>query len=218
MNPDRRDRNRRTIRLRTYDYTWAGAYFVTIVIQDRARLLGNLIGDQVRLGHAGRMVLDAWLRLPERFGTIRLDAFVVMPNHVHGIVVLTDSATSSVVPGRAPVGAGLVPALHRPDPSQTSESGVIDRVADRVHTAESRATTRVAPTVARPRVGDIVGAFKSTTTLAYTVGVHRDGWPEFRRRLWQRNYYERIIRDEEELWRIRGYIRDNPARWAQRAV
>ncbi|MCL6473745.1 MAG: hypothetical protein K6U75_01635 [Firmicutes bacterium] len=91
-------------------------------------------------------------------------------------------------PHDTPVGAGLVPA-HA--------------------TATTGATTRVAPTV-----GDVVGAFKSITTVLYTRGVKQSGWSPFVGRLWQRNYYKHIIRDAGELERIREYILNNPANWA----
>jgi len=123
----------------------------------------------MRLNDAGRMALSEWEALPRRFPTIDLDAFVIMPNHVHGIIVITQT----------PIGA------------------------------TTGATTRVAPTV-----GDVVGAFKSITTVLYTRGVKQSGWPPFVGRLWQRNDYEHIIRDERELERIREYILNNPANWA----
>ena len=75
--------------------------------------------------------------------------------------------------------------------------------------ATTRATTRVAPTL-----GDVVGAFKSRATVEYTRGVKTQGWSAFRRRLWQRNFYEHIIRNEVSLNRIRQYTLDNPSRWA----
>ena len=170
FDPERH--HRRSLRLKGYDYTQAGAYFVTICTQDRACLFGEVVGDAMRLNDAGRMVVAEWERLAKRFPGVELDAFVVMPNHVHGILVITD-----------PVGAGLVPA-------------------------HDGATTRVAPTV-----GDIVGAFKSRTTVGYIHGVKARGWPPFRRRLWQRNYYEHIIRHDESLNRIRRHIAENPLRW-----
>ena len=82
--------------------------------------------------------------------------------------------------------------------------------------ATNGATTRVAPTSRRgaPTLGDVVGAFKSAATVEYIRGVKAKGWPEFRRRLWQRNYYEHVIRDERALNRIRRYIDENPAQWA----
>jgi REP element-mobilizing transposase RayT len=127
---------------------------------------------------------DAWRAVTDRFPTIRLDAFVVMPNHIHGIVVITTTTATTV-------GAGLVPA-HDDVP-----------VTD-------RATTRVAPTL-----GDVIGAFKSITTVGYIRGVRTHRWPPFRGRLWQRNYYEHVIRDANSLDRIRRYILDNPRRWHQ---
>jgi putative transposase len=96
---------------------------------------------------------------------IETDAFVVMPNHVHGIIVLPDTANG--------------------------------------------AATRVGPAL-----GEVVAAFKSATTVQYIQSVKTRAWPAFRQRLWQRNYYEHVIRDEKALARIRLYIDENPARWA----
>ena len=185
--------HRRSIRLKGYDYSQAGAYFITICTQDRACLFGKVVNGEMRLNDAGRMVLAEWNMLPERFPHVVLDAFVVMPNHVHGIVVITNPATDDTAT-TAPtiVGTGLVPV---PDDG---------------------ATTRVAPTVGdivAPTVGDIVGAFKSRVTVEYIRGVKTSGWPPFRGRLWQRNYYEHIIRNERALNAIRQYIIENPRRW-----
>ncbi|WP_299757204.1 transposase [uncultured Chloroflexus sp.] len=193
MKYDPEKHHRRSIRLKGYDYSQAGAYFITIVTQDRACLFGEVVDGEMRLNDAGRMVWDEWDALPDRFPGLELDAFVVMPNHVHGIIVLTGSAT---------VGAGLVPA---PDGDMPAPDGVRAGLVP----APNEATTRVAPTI-----GDIVGAFKSITTVAYIRGVKQSGWPPFRGRVWQRNYYEHIIRNEESLNRIRQYIADNPLRWA----
>jgi putative transposase len=163
--------HRRSIRLKGYDYSQAGAYFITLCTQDRACLFGKVVNGEMRLNDAGRMVLAEWHRLPERFPQVVLDAFVVMPNHVHGILVITDPAST--------VGA----------------------------------TTRVAPTRVAPTVGNIIGAFKSRVTVEYIRGVKTSGWPPFRGRLWQRNYYEHIIRNERALNAIRRYILENPLRW-----
>jgi REP element-mobilizing transposase RayT len=126
---------------------------------------------------AGRMVFGEWASLQERFPNIEMGVFQVMPNHLHGIIIIHNPE---------PVGAGLVPA----------------------HAI--RATTRVAPTI-----GGIVGAFKSITTHKYIQGVDEFAWPVFYKRLWQRNYYEHIIRDQADHERIAGYIRDNPVNWDQ---
>ena len=176
--------HRRSIRLKGYDYSLAGAYFVTISTQDRVCVFGDVMAGVMRLNEAGRMVSTEWGALPARFPGVDLDAFVVMPNHIHGIIVFAT---------RVSVGAPLV--------------GAQDIASNR--TIDNRATTRVAPTL-----GDVVGAFKSRVTVEYTRGVKTKGWPAFRRRLWQRNFYEHIIRNEASLNHIRQYILDNPARWA----
>ena len=130
------------------------------------------------------MVNDVWLSMPERFPNIELGAFMVMPNHFHAIVIMHDHNL---------VGAGLVPAPN-------------------VDTPTKGATTRVAPTNA-PTLGQIIGAIKSIATHEYIIGVDEKGWPQFNKRLWQRNYYERIIRNEQEMDAIWRYIEANPTNW-----
>ena len=163
---------RRSIRLRGYDYSQEGAYFVTIVTQGRALLFGDVVDSQMELSPAGECVLSIWRDLPTRFPRLVLDEFVVTPNHVHGILLLN-----------GPVGAALVAA---------------------------------SPTARVGRVGlsEIIGAYKSLTTVEYGKGVRRKGWEPYRVRLWQRGYYEHIVRDEESLLALRRYIRENPARWS----
>ncbi len=177
---------RRSLRLKGYDYTMAGAYFVTICTQDRACLFGDVVAGAICLNEVGRMVAALWDGIAARFSSVEIDQFVVMPNHLHGILVLEDADANGA-------------------------------------TTTSGATTRVAPTIGGPvgaplmgapaRLGDVVGAFKSLATIGYIDGVKTNGWPEFRGRLWQRNYYEHIIRDETALNRVRCYVDDNPARW-----
>jgi putative transposase len=177
--------HRRSIRLRNFDYASAGAYFVTICAQGRDCLFGEVVDGVMAATDAGRMVESVWSGLPERFPSVALDAFVIMPNHVHFILFK--------------VGAPLVGAL--------SHVGVVPPVVDQI----TRAGTRPAPTA----VGDIVGAFKSVTTHEYSNGVTKSGWPPFPGRLWQRNYFERIIRNDAELDKFRTYILHNPTRWSE---
>ncbi len=173
-------RRRRSIRLKGYDYSRTGAYFVTTVTQNRLCLFGDVVGDEMHLNEAGIMAQEMWETLPHRFPGIDLDAFVIMPNHIHGIIAINE-----------PVGASVVSAQ------------------DNSMATGERATTRVAPTL-----GDVMGAYKSLTTIEYARGVTTWGWQSFDRRLWQRNYYERVIRDGRELDRAREYIANNPMQWA----
>lgn len=136
--------------------------------------------------------------MPKRFPNVVLGEFVLMPNHFHGILFLTEPPD---------VGAPLVGA-HADERNDNVGAPLVG--AGGVGNARTnRAGTRPAPTL-----GDIVGAFKSSTTVEYIRGVDRHGWLPFSGRLWQRNYYERIIRNDDELVRSRRYIEDNPAQWA----
>lgn len=173
--------HRRSIRLRSFDYASAGAYFVTVVTQGRECLFGDVVGGVMVLNDRGRMVWDVWQDIPQRYPGVDTDAFVVMPNHIHGVVVVTD------------VGAGprACPG-HGPDVDAGQPQGV--------------APTRLA-------LPDVVHRLKSLTTARYRHGVTAFYWPAFPGRLWQRNYWEHIIRDEDELERIRQYITDNPVHW-----
>jgi len=177
---------RRSIRLKGYDYAQAGAYFVTLCTQGRSFLFGEIAAHEMQANEAGAMVIEEWHALPMRYPGVHLDAFVLMPNHIHAVLFLAPEEA---------VGAGLVPApLSQPNRSATPDAG---------------ATTRVAPVT----LGDVIGAFKSITTVRYARGVETRGWPAFSQRLWQRNYYEHIVRDDESLQQIREYIAENPACW-----
>lgn len=172
------DKHRRSIRLRDYDYAKGGAYFVTFVIQDRKCLFGTIAGGQILPNDAGRMVQTVWDSLPSHYAGVESDAFVVMPNHIHGIISLV----------------GTEPCAR---------------------SAEKGQPQGVAPTMDRTALSlpDVVHRFKTSTTKRYVDGVKQLGWRGFSGRLWQRNYFEHVIRSEDSLTRIRLYILDNPARW-----
>ena len=172
--------HRRALRLKGYDCTLPGAYFVTICTQNRECLLGEIVDGEMHPNEAGRMVQAIWNELPNHYTGVQVDAFVVMPNHIHGIIVLS--------PMNLSVEAGPCAC---PDPGHPQG---------------------VAPTLSLP---DVVHRFKSLTTARYRHGVARGGWPAFDRRLWQRNYYEHVIRNERDMDRIREYILNNPLRWAE---
>ena len=184
MKFDPQKHHRRSIRLKDYDYSQAGAYYVTINVQNRECLFGEIVNNEMILNEAGMMVIEQWLALLERFPNIELDVYQIMPNHFHGIIVIIE-----------PVGATLVVAQN-----MDAQNFVDSR--------NSRAGTRPAPTL-----GDMIGAFKSITTNEYIKGVDNKNWQQFYKRLWQRNYYEHVIRDEKDLNRIRDYIQSNPMNW-----
>ncbi|MDO8612587.1 MAG: transposase [Dehalococcoidia bacterium] len=182
MRYDPERHHRKSIQLRGYDYAQAGAYFVTICTQSRECIFGDVIEGQMVLNDPGKVVESVWRELPEHYPGVAVDACAVMPNHLHGIVVLVGAGRANV----EPVGAG---ASACPEPGQPQG---------------------VAPTLSLP---DVVQRFKSLTTAKYRKGVRDSGWQPFAGRLWQRNYYEHVIRNEDDLDRVRRYIAENPLRW-----
>jgi len=157
FDPDKH--HRRSIRLKGYDYSQAGAYFVTICTKARGCLFGEIIDGEMVLNPFGEVVQACWDDLPRHYPHVELDAFVIMPNHAHGIIMIS-------------VGAGFKPA----------------------------------PTHGLP---EIIRAFKTFSSRRINDLRDMSGVP-----LWQRNYYEHVIRNEESLNTIRRYIIENPLRWA----
>lgn len=186
-DPDKH--HRRSIRLQGYDYSQSGLYFVTICMQNRACLLGEIQMGQIKLNSAGEMIYRWWNALPDKFPSVVIDAFVVMPNHFHGIIVITDN----------PVGAD--PCVC-PNPPVCPNDDNSDR-------AKVKGAHAGAP------LPTMVQWFKTMTTNEYIRGVKNLGWEPFNKRLWQRNYYEHIIRNEESLQHIREYVHTNPLKWEE---
>lgn len=182
---DPRIHHRRSIRLEGYDYSQEGLYFTTCCCQDREHFFGEIIDEEMILNDAGRVIEVEWMKLPDRFENIRLHEFIIMPNHFHGILEL--------------VGATLVVAQ---DPEEK----------DIFQLVETGQPQGIAPTKV-PTVGDIISAFKSITTVKYIEGVKTYDWAKFNKKLWQRNYYEHIIRNEFSFNNIANYIIENPKRW-----
>ena len=182
-NFDSDRRSRRSIRLTGYDYSRAGAYFVTVCTHDRTLLFGEIANGEMRLNDSGRLVHEIWDGLPEHYLHVDLDAFVIMPNHIHGIIFLT--------PGSGVMGTGM----NGDDVSNSGSGG-------------SRAGLKPAPT--RHGLPEVVRAFK--TFSARRINEYRQ---TLGTAVWQRNYYEHIIRNECDLNRIRQYIIDNPAKWPE---
>ncbi len=186
-NPNRH--HRRSIRLKGYDYTQAGAYFVTVCTRDRVCLFGEVMAGEMSLNGYGERVAQWWHDIPRHFPHADIDAFVVMPNHVHGIVIIDD-----------PVGAGSPRPYIHPDPC--NPLGVDGR-------PWAMETTPLRWGHRRPTLGQVVAYFKIQSAKQINASRQTPVAP-----VWQRNYYEHVIRNEESLNRVRRYILDNPERWA----
>jgi putative transposase len=168
---DREPHQRRSVRLPNYDYSQAGAYFVTVCAHNRRCLFGRLAGEHVMLSRIGGILAEEWKRSSDIRQEIRLDEWVVMPNHLHGIVIIRDCGDGVA----ADVGAHGRAPLER----------------------EARS------------LSSFIAGFKAATTKRMNDMRETPG-----ARLWQRNYYERVIRSQDELRKFRKYILDNPTQWA----
>jgi putative transposase len=217
FNPD--IHHRQSIRLKDYDYSAAGAYFITVCTQNRACLFGEIMDGTQRLNDAGRMVQAVWDEMPLFYPGVQTDAFVVMPNHIHGIIILAPTTTTPAV-GATPRGCpdfNVVPGsdvasktgqAQGPAPTGAVDFNVVPGVGRPQDSGQPRGVARTGMSLA-----DVVHRFKTMTTHRYTDGVKNCAWPSFAGRLWQRNYWERVIRDEAELHATREYIHNNPVRW-----
>lgn len=182
--------HRRSIRLKGYDYAQAGLYFITICCQDRVCRFGDVVNGEMILNEYGQIAHDEWMKLSERFPNFELDVFQIMPNHLHGLLFL--SVGAPLADSLPSVGAPLAGAL--------SSAGA-------QNPDEIRAGASPAPTV-----GEIVGAYKSLVANG-CLSIYKSK-NEIMGKLWQRNYYEHIIRNEQSYKRISEYITNNPVKWA----
>ncbi len=160
--------HRRSIRLRGHDYAKRGVYFVTVCVGNHHPLFGTVVNGRMALNDAGRAAVECWRAIPDHFPHAALDEWIVMPDHVHGILRIDGDTVCR---------ARAAPAFGRPI------SGTL---------------------------GTIIGAFKAATTRAIRSTVLACQNPAA---IWQRNYYDIIIRDDHALRNIRRYIRDNPVHW-----
>ena len=177
-------KNRRSIRLKGYDYSQPGAYFITLVTQGRECLFGDVVNGEMQLNAAGQIVLEEWMRTPSMRPEMDIDEFVVMPNHIHGIIIICENNGIPAV-GAHGIGAHGGAPLHNHTPQQPQ------------------------PTHRKPRsLGSFIAGYKSIVTRRVNAQFGTPGVP-----LWQRNFYERIIRNEKEWDRARLYIINNPLNW-----
>lgn len=229
--------NRHSIRLKGYDYSQPGEYFVTINTHGYERLFGEVIGGEMRLNDLGAIAMNSWINLPHHYPNILLDEFIIMPNHMHGLLIIHDPPPSCT---EAPVRAGLRPAHpHEERCPQHDEAAVppyraeltpahlkIDQRSsslksimhgcssnlrhDEASALPERAGLRPARTTTPARLSEVIRAFKSFSAREINLIRGMPGTP-----VWHRNYYDRIIRSDREFKNIQQYIIENPLHWAE---
>jgi REP element-mobilizing transposase RayT len=178
--------NRRSIRLQGFDYSETGSYFITICTYKKEHLFGEIVNSEMKLNLLGQFAYNQWKQIPQRFENVELNEFVIMPNHIHGIIV--------IVSGR---GEGLENSHNFPPKSTFSNPSPL----------QDHSTSRFNGTVPGS-IGAIIQNFKSGTSRKINA------MPDMKNvKIWQINYYDHIIRDREDYDRIVEYIRDNPSNW-----
>ncbi len=190
--------NRRSIRLKGYDYTKSGAYFITICTHNRENLFGEIKNGEMIINEFGRIVNYTWFDLIHHVSHIELGEFVIMPNHIHGIIqTIDDIDFIGVGAGSEPTPTTLsyqkTDSVDEPTPSMNHEIDSVDKPA---HANKKR-----------HGLPEIVRQFKTFSARKINVIRNTTGFA-----VWQRNYYEHIIRGDE-LDRIQHYILDNPSHW-----
>ncbi len=175
--PDTEKHHRRSIRLKDYDYSHSGAYFVTICMKEMKCILGKIQNGKMRLSRIGRIIHQYWEEIPNHFDSVKLDVFVVMPDHLHGILFLNVGARFIVPYNKE--------GFDKSNPYIKNNPMAVDRIT----------------------LGKIIRFFKAKTTHKIRNFTNFDHFQ------WQRNYYEHVIRNENELNRILEYVLYNPLQW-----
>jgi putative transposase len=179
--------HRRSIRLQGYDYSQEGAYYVTIVTQGRECLFGEIFEGKMRLNEYGEIVEKWWNEIPIHFSNVELGVFIIMPNHVHGIIFITTERRGEVV-----------------SPHDNPNNNIQD-----TYVAGTYNQGGETPPLRKPTLGQIVAYFKYQSTKE----MNRIETDNAITKFWQRNYYEHVIHNEKDLQNKTDYIQANPSLW-----
>lgn len=185
--------HRHSVRLHEYDYSWAGLYFTTICVRNKECVFGRVVNEKMILNELGQIANNCWLEIPQHYQKVVLHEFIVMPNHIHGILEITEPL----------VGV----EYFRPDTGTENNTVELkNNLKDNMLKSENNRVENIRPLRERPNcksgtIGAIIRGFKIGVTkqIGYSV--------------WQRNYHEHIIRNRNNHARIVDYINHNPAQW-----
>ena len=195
-----------SLRLAQHDYSAPGEYFITICTKDKICHLGKVVNGEMHLSPVGLIVQEEWEKSGRVRVNLQLDTFVVMPNHIHGIIVICKPPveTTRGIVSTMPTNRGIVSSLSETTQRRLGfdKSSLVETTHRVVSTGNKPTSTTLQPN----SLGSIVGQVKSVCTKR----IHAAGYRDFG---WQSGYYDHVIRDEKDLNRIREYIAMNPSRW-----
>ncbi|MEA5576613.1 transposase [Anabaena sp. UHCC 0451] len=206
-NPD--IHHRRSMRLKGYDYSQQGAYFVTICTHQRNCLFGEIVDGEMKLNTNGEIARGSWLSIPRHFQNVELDEFVIMPNHLHGILIIKNFEME---------GEALANQDFSQSFSEVEGEALANQDFQQKQNLSSQCFAPTTPTIKRVKINgttpqslaSIIQNYKSVSTRQINRINKAKG-----NVIWQRNYHEHIIRSEEALNNIRQYIVNNPINWAE---
>ena len=178
--------NRRSIRLKDYDYSQIGYYFLTVCVQKKVCIFGDVENNKMILSDIGKLANQCWLNIPQHFPNVLLHEYVVMPNHIHGIIEITNNENNDNSVGTNNNSPIKIPQCLSEQANNNSPL--------------QKGTSRT--------IGSIIRGFK----IGVTKQLHNDG---FVGQIWQRNYYEHIVRNEDDYRNIVEYIINNPTNWEE---
>jgi len=215
--------HRKSIRLKGYDYSQAGAYFITICIKDRECLFGKIVNGEMILNDYGKIANDEWLKTAQLRPNILLEDFVIMPNHMHGIIVIDYAYGRGVLhTPNNDTPNNDTPNINTPNydtPNYDPPNNDLPFIPNNEHTElhmgatsyslnNNRANTNSPLRSPSQTIGAIVRGYKSSVTKQINILRNSPEYP-----VWQRNFHEHIIRNEQSFKTISNYIIHNPANW-----
>ncbi len=218
-------KNRKSLRLKNYDYSRTGLYFITICANHRLSLFGKIDNDIMLLNDAGRMIEKWYFELGNKFDNIQCHQMVVMPNHFHCIIEIVDNQNRTISDDHTTVGADLCVCPHVDNKTISNHQntgrhaglplrGVDNKtISDHHNTGKQIEGKNIKGRHTGLPLHEVLQWFKTMTTNEYIRGVKNNAWQPFDKKMWQRNYYEHIIRNEESYLKLLEYITSNPQKW-----
>lgn len=196
--------HRRSIRLKGYDYAQAGLYFITICVQNRECLFGEIINREIALNEFGKIAFNEWQNTIEIRKNIALHDFIIMPNHIHGIIEITDILNTSSEEKKE-IGKFQSPSQTIGSIIRGYKIATIKRIKELINNNSSTGELQFAPTTPTAPTAPTNIAPAAPTEIIKSLNY----------KIWQRNYYEHIIRNEQSYQNISNYIINNPAKWVE---